>query len=138
MRVADVARRPFSQATLAPAASIDEMARTRGEFSDQAAFPVVDPAGKLLGIVGASAIGFAVADAAAAPPTVAADLMQPVPAVRGGDDLRKVAELFVSSGLRQLPVLDGDGRIEAVIDESDVARAYLKLVAGQQKSGPPT
>lgn len=33
----------------------------------------------------------------------------------------------MSSGLRQLPVLDANGAIEGVIDESDVTRAYVVL-----------
>jgi CIC family chloride channel protein len=141
LRVADVAQRTVEHTTLRLGASVDEMSRARMEFQAQSAFPVVDPSGKVLGIVGASAIAFASTESAAAALTLAADLMQPVPLVRATDDLRKVAELFLSSGLRQLPVLDATGVIEGVIDESDVTRAYLTLVASGrlgQKARPTT
>jgi CIC family chloride channel protein len=138
LRVTDVVRRALPHATLAPGASVEEMARVRGAFGAQSAFPVVDAAGKVLGIVGASSIGVATPEAAADSLTVAADLMQPAPLVRSADDLQKVAELFVSSGLRQLPVLDADGRIEALIDESDVARAYVAQLASQNTPGVST
>jgi CIC family chloride channel protein len=133
VRVAEIVRRPNAHATLPPGASVAEMSRARSEFQDQSAFPVVDPSGKVLGVVGSSAIAFATAETAAAPLTLAADLMQPVPVVRATDDLRKVAKLFLSSGLRQLPVLDATGGLEGVIEESDVTRAYLALVAPDHK-----
>jgi CIC family chloride channel protein len=133
MRVADIARQPIAHATLSPGSSVEEMSRARSEFQGQTAFPVVDRSGKVLGIVGSSAIAFATAETAAAPLTLAADLMQPVPVVRATDDLRKVAELFLSSGLRQLPVLGTDGGIEGVVEESDVTRAYLTLVASDRR-----
>jgi chloride channel protein, CIC family len=127
IRVAEIAKGPIAHATLPPGASVEEMSRARSEFQGQSTFPVIDASGKVLGVVGSSAIAFAIAETAAAPLTLAADLMQPVPVVRATDDLRKVAELFLSSGLRQLPVLDARGALEGVIEESDVTRAYLAI-----------
>jgi CIC family chloride channel protein len=138
LRVTDVLRRAAPHGIFPPGASVEEMTRVRTAFSEQTAFPVVDAAGKLLGIVGASSIGAAATEAVADSLKAATDLMQPAPVVRSADDLRKVAELLVSSGLRQLPVLDADGRIEALIDESDVTRAYLAQLASQQTPGPRT
>jgi CIC family chloride channel protein len=133
MRVSDIARQPLLRATLSPGSSVAEMSRARSEFDGQTAFPVVDPSGKVVGIVGSSAIAFAMEETAAAELTLAADLMQPVPVVHASDDLRRVAELFLSSGLRQLPVLGADGGIVGVVEESDVTRAYLTLVASDRR-----
>jgi CIC family chloride channel protein len=134
MRASDVARRPATVAVLPPNASVDDMSRARVENSEQSTFPVIDASGKLLGVVGASAIAFATDETGAAPLTLAADLMQPAPLVRASDDLRKVAELFLSSGLRQLHIVDTNGGIEGVIDESDVTRAYLTRLAATPKA----
>ncbi|HVX98069.1 MAG TPA: chloride channel protein [Polyangia bacterium] len=133
LRAADVARSAGKIAVLSPSASVEDMSRAQGENHEQSTFPVVDASGKVLGIVGSSAITFATTETAAAPLTLAADLMQPAPTVHAGDDLRRVAELFVSSGFRQLHVLDDAGAIEGVIDESDVTRAYLALLSSPPK-----
>jgi CIC family chloride channel protein len=135
LRVAEVLRRPGAHATLLLSSSVAEMSRARSEFQEQTSFPVVDSSGKVIGIVVSSAIAFAAAETTVAPLTLAADLMQPVPLVRATDNLRKVAELFVSSGLRQLPVLDAHGLIEGIIEESDVTRAYLALAQSSRESG---
>ena len=133
--VSEIARPPTAHATIPANASVAEMSRARSEYQEQSSFPVVDSSGKVVGIVVSSAIAFATTEAAIAQLTLAADLMQPVPLVRATDNLRTVAELFVSSGLRQLPVLDESGAIAAVIEESDVTRAYLTLAAAPHAGG---
>jgi Mg/Co/Ni transporter MgtE len=110
------------------------MSRVRAANKEQSTFPVVDPTGKLLGVVESSAIAFAADTPADEPSALASDLMQPAPIVRATDDLRKVAELFLSSGLPQLHIVDANGGIEGVIDESDITRTYLTRVAGASKT----
>jgi CIC family chloride channel protein len=134
MHVSDVARHPAAFPVLAPGATVEEMSRVRADHKEQPSFPVVGPTGKLLGVVESSAIAFAADDPADAPSTRASDLMQPAPMVRATDDLRRVAELFLSSGLRQLHIVDADGGVEGVIDESEVTRAYLASLASPSKT----
>jgi CBS domain-containing protein len=90
---------------------------------------VIDASGRVVGIVEASALRVATSEAAMLDAlTLAADLMQPATTVDSTDSLRTVAELFVSTGQKQLPILGADGKIQAFIDESTVTRAYLSLL----------
>jgi len=51
--------------------------------------------------------------------------------VRPQDDLRTALESMLAQGVRELPALDGEGRIIGFIDESSLAHAYL---AARKKS----
>jgi CIC family chloride channel protein len=132
LRVADFMTTPGAFATFGPSTPIAAMSLALAEYREQTSFPVVDPSGALTGIVSASAIGFVVSETDLHPLTVAADLMQPAATVSPSDDLRKVAELFLNSGQRQLAVLGSDGQIAGFIDEPSVARAHLSLLARTQ------
>jgi chloride channel protein, CIC family len=129
LHVADIMTASATYATFAPSTPIATMSRGLTEFREQTSYPVVSLSGALVGIVSASAIGFVASEAGLHPLTVAADLMQPATTVVPTDDLRKAAELFLSSGQRQLPVLGPDGRIAGFVDESSLTRAYLSLLA---------
>jgi predicted transcriptional regulator len=54
--------------------------------------------------------------------------MEPDAKVGISDHLGTVMELTQSTGLRQIPVVDTDGRLAGFLDESDVTRAYLELL----------
>jgi CIC family chloride channel protein len=102
-----------------------------GHFQDPAVpvLPVVDDAGRLLGVVSPEEVSMALQSAAASPLLVAADL------ARGGvtplaphDDLDRALELFVENDLLALPVADGDGRVIGMVRRSDLVGEYLKRV----------
>jgi CIC family chloride channel protein len=57
--------------------------------------------------------------------TIAADIMQPAITVTPNDDLRTAAERMLVHNVRELLVVDPDGKIVGFLDEADVARAYL-------------
>jgi CBS domain-containing protein len=111
------------------------MARALTASPEQSSFPVLTTSGRLLGIVGASAVRFVASEEGLHPLTIAADLMQPAATVSPSDDLRKVAELFLTSEQRQLAVLGPDGGIVGVIDESSVTRAHLALLTRLESRG---
>jgi len=52
-----------------------------------------------------------------------------VVSVRADDDLRTATERMLERGLRELPVLDDDGRLLGFLDESEVAEVYLKAAS---------
>ena len=52
--------------------------------------------------------------------------MQPVVSVRSDDNLRIAAERMLASGLRELLVLDGDGKTIGFLDEAEISRAFLE------------
>jgi chloride channel protein, CIC family len=129
LRVADVLVPRTPVRTFELVTGLSEMHRALTEATWQITFPVVDANGKLLGVVSAASIGLVAPRDGVQAPAVASDLMQPPTVLGPGDDLRKAAELILSSGLHQLPVLTSDGKLAGFIDESHVTRAYLKSVA---------
>ncbi len=131
----DVMTAPAGHATFEPSTPIAAMSRALIDSPDQSSFPVLTTSGTLLGIVGASAVRFVASEEGLHPLTVAADLMQPAATVAPSDDLRKVAELFVTSEQRQLAVLGPDGRIVGVINEASVTRAHLGLLTRLESRG---
>jgi CBS-domain-containing membrane protein len=124
----------------------DPLAAVVGHFQDPATpvLPVVDDAGRLLGVVTPEEVSVALQSSAAGPLLVAADL------TRGGvapltpdDDLARALELFVENDLLALPVADGDRKVVGVVRRADVVGEYLKRVhappgsdAGDQHLGP--
>jgi CIC family chloride channel protein len=95
----------------------------------QGVFPVEDEDGRIVGMVTSTSVRILALEKDVDALALAADVMQPVPNLRAEDDLRSATELLVSSGLRELPVMDSDGRIVAFLDEADVARLYLKAAS---------
>jgi CIC family chloride channel protein len=96
------------------------------DTADQEVFPVLDEAARVVGLVTAGTLRVMSLEIEDTRWTLAADLMQHVVYVGLDDDLRTATERMVSSGLRELPVLDAEGRVLGLLDESEVAEVYLK------------
>ena len=60
----------------------------------------------------------------------AADIMRPPVVLRPRDDLRTALESMLSHELRQLPVVDDEGKVQGFVDEAAIARVYLRRHAG--------
>jgi len=90
---------------------------------------VLDPQGKLLGVVTAEALRIIAPDPQLASLTIAADVMAPPVALREGDRARHAIEVMLENEVREVPVLDAEGRIAGFVDEADVTRAYLEATA---------
>lgn len=121
----------------APDTTAAEMMRALAAQTWQDTFPVLDRGGELLGLVKADALRKVASDAAAAARDRARDLMQPPVVVLLEDSLRTAGERLVRHQLRELPVLDGEGRIAGFIDEEHITRRYLgtlTAVAGPRPS----
>jgi CIC family chloride channel protein len=91
--------------------------------------PVVGPDGALSGVVTHNALRLLSEERADAAWTIASDVMQPAVTLRLEDDLRTAAERMVRSRLRSLPVVDGQLRVVGVLDESEIAKVYLRAAA---------
>jgi CIC family chloride channel protein len=115
-------------ATFSPRTTMADMGRALATATFQLAFPVLDEAGVVLGTVSATSIGALVPESGMQMLAVAADIMEPDAKVGISDHLGTVMELTQSTGLRQIPVVDTDGRLAGFLDESDVTRAYLELL----------
>ncbi len=104
-----------------------DVLRRAASESWQDVFPVPDSSGKMKGIIPTGTLRVLSAEPEARPVAVAADVMQPPITVRIDDDLRSVTEVMLRHGLREVPVVDENGRIVGFVDESDIAQAYLRL-----------
>lgn len=99
-----------------------------GADAHQDIFPVRDRDGSLRGVVTSEALRTLAGDQDLRW-TVAADLMQRAVTVRPDDDAATAARRMLRAELRELPVVDDQGKIIGFVDEADIARAYLRGAA---------
>jgi chloride channel protein, CIC family len=92
---------------------------------DEHALPVVDEAGRLIGVVSADDLEPALTDEGG--PNTAGDLARPVPELRSDSALEQAARLLGDSEEAGLPVLGPEGReVAGWVTHRDVLRAYLR------------
>jgi CIC family chloride channel protein len=109
----------------------DPMAVVAEHFQDPAipVLPVMDDAGRLLGVISPEEISVALQSSAASPLLVAADMSRGgVTPLRPEDDLDRALELFVENDLLALPVVDKERHVLGVVRRADVVGEYLKRV----------
>jgi CIC family chloride channel protein len=109
-----------------PAQDMLQAIRGRATFD---LVPVVGEDGALSGVVTHNALRLLSEESVDAHWTIASDVMQPAVTLRLEDDLRTAAERMVRSRLRSLPVVDGQLRVVGVLDESEIAKVYLRAAA---------
>jgi CIC family chloride channel protein len=68
----------------------------------------------------------------------AADIMRPPITLAESDGLRTAYDRLVTSGLRELPVVDGKRRVIALISDVAIAHAYLQARRTHQMRGEPS
>jgi CIC family chloride channel protein len=103
-----------------------EVLQRVGDSPDQEVFPVLDETERAIGLISSNLLRVVSLEFADTDWTLAADLMQPLVFVLATDDLRTATERMVGSSLRELPVLDHEGRVLGLLDESEIAEVYLK------------
>jgi chloride channel protein, CIC family len=128
VRVEDLMTRQPTHTAFVPATPVSEIAHTMAQSSWQTVYPVVD-GGAVVGAVGASSVGRLAPQPHAQALAVAADLMDVRALLQPGDTLRRAAELFLETDLRQLPVIGIDRQIVGFVDESSLTRAHLEALA---------
>jgi CIC family chloride channel protein len=109
----------------------EPLAAVIAHFRDQGALvlPVLDDAGRLLGVITPEELNVALQSAEASPLIVAADLTRSgVTPLQSDDDLDRALELFVENDLLALPVVNGEGKVIGVVRRADVVGEYLKRV----------
>ncbi len=102
-----------------------EILQRVGDNPDQDVFPVLDDDERVVGLISANLLRVVSLQFADTHWVLAADLMQKVVFVLATDDLRTATERMVGSSLRELPVLDEQGRVLGLLDESEIAEVYL-------------
>ena len=121
-----------SFASFAPATSASEMLHRVADTSWQDVFPVLDPDGKMLGIITSESLRVIASERELEGMTVAADILQPPLSLSPDDHLRTAVEAMLANTLREIPVIDATGRIIGLLDEADVSRSYLLATAKLQ------
>jgi len=107
-----------------PAAALlaDSAAAGRQEL-----FPVLDHDARLIGMVALEDLTLLAGEPQLHSGLVnAADLMRPPIALGERDTLRAAYDLMVSSGLRELPIIDADHCVVGLVNEIAIALAYLQ------------
>jgi CIC family chloride channel protein len=126
--------RPYT--SFAPGTPIGEIALRIHESTWQDVFPVVDEAGALCGIITADLLKLLATERDWVGWTIAADVMQPAVTVRADDDIRAATKGMLASGLRELPVVDREGRVVGFLDEDEIAKAYLATMTDAEAGSP--
>ncbi len=112
-------------ASFAPATPISEVERAVSASAWQDAFPVLDDEGRLRGAISAQVLRLLASEKELSEWAIAADVMEPAITVRADDELRTAVRELLDHGLRELLVVDEDGRVVGFLDEADIARAYI-------------
>jgi CIC family chloride channel protein len=92
----------------------------------QRVFPVVNAAGRVVGLITSEDLAVLEADPALSLLVTASDIMRPVASVAVDDTLLTALDTMRAERLPELPVLDAAGRILGFIDETTIASAYLQ------------
>ncbi|MEW6432246.1 MAG: chloride channel protein [Myxococcota bacterium] len=119
--------------TVQLATTAAEVTKVAAAQPPQEMVPVLDDDGRLRGVITRDEVKMVAGEAELQLLVNAADLMRPVKTARREDDLRVALEAMIANGVRQLPVLDDDGRMVGLLEESDVVKAYLR---GQRPTAP--
>jgi CIC family chloride channel protein len=107
-----------------PAAALLADSTTAGR---QELFPVVDRQEALVGMITLEDLTLLAAEPHLPSGLVnASDVMRPAIWLHEHDNLRTAYDLLVSSGMRELPILDRDRRVVALINDVAIAHAYLQ------------
>lgn len=129
IRVADVVERgrPFvAFDARTPASSV--VARIAGcEWQDT--FPVLSERGLVIGTIDADILRTAAQSPEISEFAIAHDMMSAPAAVEESEDLHRALQALLEHEVRELIVLDPEGRIVGFLDEADVARAYHDATA---------
>jgi CIC family chloride channel protein len=125
-------------ASFTPATTASEMLHRMADTAWQDVFPVLDDAGKMLGIITSESLRVIASERELEGMMLAADIIQPAVSLSPESDLRRAVESMQANTLRELPVIDGEGRIVGLLDEADITRAYMAATDKLQASADAT
>ncbi|AUX25754.1 chloride channel protein [Sorangium cellulosum] len=135
IRVADVVirSRPFvSFDARTPASQIIERIAAC-EWQDT--FPVLSEDGRVIGTVDAEILRTTATSPELSGLAIAHDMMTGPASVRETEDLHRALQVLLEHGVRELLVVDADGKIVGFLDEADVTRAYHEATARLEAAG---
>jgi CIC family chloride channel protein len=95
----------------------------------QDAFPVLSPAGQVIGMVSSEVLRTLASAPEMTTMTIAHDMMMPPITVRDTDDLRTALKAILEHSVRELIVIDAAERIVGFLDEAEITRIYHTATA---------
>jgi CIC family chloride channel protein len=101
-----------------------EVIRKVGSTEWQDIFPVLDDAGKLVGVISSEVLRTLANSPDLAAFALADDMMGIPVSVRADEDLHVALEALLHHGVRELVVVDAEGKIVGILDEAEITRVY--------------
>jgi len=129
VRVRDVVITDRPYITLDARTPAMEVFRRIASSDWQDAFPVMDEAGKVIGVVNSEILRATAAEPEVGELGIAHDMMAVPVTVLDTDDLHVALDAMLKHSLRELLVLDAQGKIVGFLDEAEITRAYLGATA---------
>ncbi len=117
------ADRPFL--SFAPSSPAKEVLRAASAPTWQTVFPVLDEERRIVGVITHAELRSVLTQNELPDETTALDIMRPPATVTTHHTLRIALERMRLEGVRELPVVDDDGRVIGFVDEGALAQIYL-------------
>ena len=124
VRVRDVMSARADFVSFRAATPVVEIVRGVSGSAWQDAFPILDDAGRVRGIINAEVLRL-LSSERDLEWAIAADIMEPAIVVGLDETLHEAASRMVEHSLRELVVVDAEQKVAGFLDEADVAKAYL-------------
>ena len=102
-----------------------EVVRVVANSDYQDSFPVLGDTGLLVGVVTAEILRTAAGDPEVMRVALADDMMGAPISIRDSDDLHNALEMMIKHAMRELLVVDEDGKVLGVVDQTEITVAYL-------------
>jgi CIC family chloride channel protein len=131
-RVIDVLAKGKTFVTFKPDTPARHVLAGIADNPDQEVFPVVDPGNALVGLISGDTLRYLASHRDIEAWALAADIMQPPLTLRGDTDLRTAILTMNERGVREVPVVDDEGRILGLVDEQDASAALLMTSESRQ------
>jgi CIC family chloride channel protein len=131
IRVDEILVKDRPLATFARSTPAAEVIRVVANADFQDAFPVLDGDGKLVGVISAEILRTTAGDPEVSRVALADDMMDVPISIRDTDDLHNALEIMIANAMRELLVVDEDGKVLGVLDQTEITIAYLAATASR-------
>lgn len=125
VRVAELMLPADPGCAFAPSTGGRRMLEQSSASPTQTTFPVVDEGGRLVGVVPAQALQLLASQEGMVDWVVAGDVLEASLTAGVDDDALASLVRMVQAGLRQMPIVDAEGRVIGFLDEASVMRRLL-------------
>jgi chloride channel protein, CIC family len=107
---------------------------TGRRWPEQDAYPVIDATDRLVGLITSEDLRALASEPEVIPLVNAADLMRPAVRLQALDGVHAALDAMVANGVREIPIIDAQGRVVGFVDEAAIAKAYLTSQRERRKT----